>query len=119
MKYAKKARDLGREVDEDYIVEHHDDIKPNRGMVMAAANSIGIEELGECNVYVIGDRKSDVQLGLNSGGKGILVASAKTRELGDVGAVRVMARDRPRRVYIAQDFLDAVGFVVRDIGQVV
>ena len=78
-------------------------------MIEKAAQAIG-KSLGSCEVYMIGDRVSDVQMGLNANGTGILVPGPKTIELRDVARVEQL-RHLGRKVYAAQDFLDAVRYV--------
>lgn len=55
-------------------------------------------------MYVIGDRLTDVQTGLNANGTGILVESYKTRELGDVEETMNLMKNHPGRVRIAASF---------------
>jgi histidinol-phosphate phosphatase family protein len=113
-KYAKKAESNGRKVNPKYICDSHPDLKPNTGLIKKAAESLG-RTLDEFNVYVIGDRESDVMLGLRARGHGILISSEKTRELGDYSNVKALeARYSGGKVYIASDFSDAVIFVEHD-----
>ena len=71
-KYAEKSKQRGRTVDPKYIIDNHPDLKPNPGMIEKAAKSLG-KSLEQCQIYMIGDRLTDVQTGLNAGGIGILV----------------------------------------------
>ena len=87
-------------------------MKPNIGMLEKSAQACGYL-LPECEVYVIGDRMGDIELALNGGGRGILVASPKTRELGDFEKVHYLAGKHPERVYIADDFDCAASIVER------
>tara|TARA_Y100000310_G_scaffold26446_2_gene25224 strand:- start:3643 stop:4296 length:654 start_codon:yes stop_codon:yes gene_type:complete len=111
--YVRRVGLAGRQVNPDYIREGYRDIKPNIGMLEKSARSIG-KSLGEVSLYVVGDRKSDVQLGLNGGGKGILVSGVKTEELGDLEKVKTLRESHPGRVYIAKDFIDAVDYIIND-----
>jgi len=113
--YVKKAQMKGRKVDSIYVRNGYLDIKPKTGMIYKIVNSVilGIE-LENQNIYVIGDRASDVQMGLNAKGKGILVPNYKTEELGDVDKVREMARENGSNIFIAKNFLEAVDYVIED-----
>lgn len=108
-KYAETALAKGRRVNPKYIWDDCDDLKPKIGMIEKAAQALG-RKLDSYDVYMIGDRLSDVQMGLNAGGTGILIASKKTSELGDSAKVEQL-RSQGRRVYIAKDFLDAARYV--------
>jgi HAD superfamily hydrolase (TIGR01662 family) len=112
LKYVEKSRQRGREVHEDYVFDNHPDLKPNIGMLRKAAECLGLT-LEECSVDFIGDRSSDVQMGLNANGRGILVPSVKTIELGDVAKVEALRKSYPDRIYIASDFLDAARYIER------
>ncbi len=111
--YAEKSRERGREVNYDFIKQNPSDLKPNTGMVKKAAKRLG-RTLDECRIYVVGDRISDVQLGLNSGGKGILIESPKTHERGDLEKIKKLEQEERGRIYLARDFLDAVNYVLKD-----
>lgn len=108
--YAEKARAKGRKVNPSYVKDDCRDLKPNIGMLEKAAASLGLE-LGRANVYVIGNRKSDVQLGLNAGGAGILVPSSKTFELGDVEEAKKLGQKYSERVIIAGNFFEAAKYI--------
>jgi len=98
-----------------YVVNKHPDLKPNTGLVEKAKKKFapnGVEM-----VYMIGDRKSDVVLGLNTGGKSILVPAFKTAELGDLTDVQGMQNQYGNRIYIAKDFLDASKWIFNDIAE--
>lgn len=108
--YAEKARARGRRVNPAYVKDDCRDLKPNTGMLEKAAARIG-SELGKLNVYVIGDRKSDIELGLNAGGTGILVPGLKTFELGDVEKVKKLGQEYSKRVIIAGNFFEAAKYI--------
>jgi len=121
--YVEKSRQRGRTVDERFVVEEgHRDMKPNIGMLETAAQNLGYQ-LEQCRVYVLGDRSSDVQMGLNVHHQlsiesfGVLVPGWKTRQRNDIPEVEKLAQKHPGRVYIAKDFLDAAEYVVRDVLQ--
>ena len=107
--YAERARAKGREINPAFIYDKHPDLKPNIGLVRRAVGSLG-RNLEGCEIFVIGDRFSDVKLGLNSGGHGILVESIKTRELGDVEKT-IKLGAMGNNTYISKNFLDAVNYV--------
>lgn len=73
--------------------------KPGPGMLLMAAKDLN---LNLADIYMIGDRLSDVQAGINAGTKTILVKTG----LDDVEA--------PEADYTAPNLLDAVKFVVNN-----
>jgi len=107
--YVGRSRAGGREINPAFIFDNCPDLKPNTGLVKKAAGSLG-KTLDECEIFVIGDRISDVQLGLNSGGHGILVESSKTRELRHVKKIKQLGI-KMGNVYTAKNFLEAVNYV--------
>ena len=115
--YNKKAGEYmlkGRKINPDYVVDNNHDIKPRIGLIERAAKSIEAS-LDRCEVYVIGDRDTDVQMGLNAKGRGILVPGNKTEERADIGKVEKLALENPGRVYIARDFLDASDYIKKNV----
>jgi len=82
-----------------------DCIKPNPGMVFKALEDEGLT-LKNTDVYVIGDRSSDVKTALNVNGKGILIPFEK--EPGQIEKVREL--NQPH-IHIAKNFLDAIYFI--------
>jgi len=109
-KYSDLERKAGHEVDLKYFRENPEDLKPNIGMILKSARTLG-KSLEECNVFFIGDRLSDVQTGLNANGHGILVPSSKTFELKDMEKVKSMKG----KIYVARNFLDAVNYVLSNL----
>jgi histidinol-phosphate phosphatase family protein len=90
-------------------VNFHDDLvhechclKPGLGMVFDALSA---EEVGldDADIYVIGDRLSDVQTALNINGTGILIPFVN--EPGE--SEKVMAMDDHSRIFIAGDLVEA------------
>ena len=72
--------------------------KPGPKMLIQAAEDLKLE-LSE--IYMVGDRQSDVQAGINAGCRGgILVKTANENE------------ESPNAIYIALNLLDAVHYVV-------
>lgn len=104
--YEIKARELGRRVNGLCVKEGHPRIKPSPGMIKDALMSLGFEK-GDCEIYMIGDRASDVEMALRMGGVGILVESYKTKELGDREKVEKMKGN----TYIAENFLEAAKYI--------
>src|SRR3989344_554569 len=100
--YVEKSRKRGLSVDLRYVAQGCRDLKPNIGMIERACVLID-RRIEECDVYFIGDRKSDVETGLNAGGVGILSASLKTYELGNVEKVKVM-EEYGKRAFVLTDF---------------
>ena len=109
--YVAQARDRGRTINPDYIQDGCRDLKPNTGLLEKAAAKVGLE-LNQCSLYVIGDRFTDVEMGLNGGGVGILVESPKTRELGDLKKTRKLMSEHPGKVYVADAFDAAARTIV-------
>jgi len=102
----------------DYVKDNYPRLKPNIGMIEDMARHLN-NEISNCNVYMIGDRLNDVQMGLNAGGKGILTPSLKTRELGDMESVEKLCETYRDRIYIANKtdlppFQEAAEFIIRD-----
>lgn len=102
--YIKRKK--GVVFDPKYVHERHPDIKPNPGMVKKALRGIDNPE-----IYVIGDRITDVQTALNIGGTGILVESSKTNELGDKEKLDKLEG----KTYLAKNFLDAARYIKNSI----
>ena len=114
--YTRKATVKGRKVNPNYIRSDHPDLKPRIGMLEKAAQAIGATLSDPAlRLYVIGDRLTDVQMGLNARGKGILIASPKTQELGDVKAVERLEVEYPDKVYIAKNYLAASEWIYNSL----
>lgn len=110
-RYANGATLKGRKVNKKYIDNRCRDLKPNIGMVEKAA-MLFHRSLDDCSVFVVGDRFSDVQTGLNAGGVGILVPGVRKE---DIKFAEEAACCNPGRIYIAENFLDACRYAVRKI----
>lgn len=82
--------------------------KPKPGMIFDALKK---EELSrdEVDIYVIGDRSSDVLTAINADGIGILIPFGN--EPGQIEEVKDM--NNPK-TYIAKNFFDATKFIIRD-----
>ncbi|MBI4849672.1 MAG: hypothetical protein HY808_14070 [Nitrospirae bacterium] len=83
-----------------------DCIKPGLGMVFDALKAEGVTRQN-VNVFVIGDRVTDVQTALNIGGTGIFVPFEN--EQGQEDNVKKIADQS--RIYIARNMLDAAEFI--------
>lgn len=104
--------------DQDYLNRHKkyhfdkqlicdcDCIKPGLGMIFDALRAEGITH-GNVNLFVIGDRLTDVQTALNIGGTGILIPFE--HQPGEENKVKKIA-DRSR-IHIARNLLDAADFI--------
>jgi histidinol-phosphate phosphatase family protein len=82
-----------------------DCIKPNPGLVFKALEAEGLT-LKNTDVYVIGDRSSDVKTALNIKGKGILVPFEN-----EPGHVEKVMELNQAHIHIAKSFLDATYFI--------
>ncbi len=109
--YVAQARERGRVIHEHYIREGYRDLKPNIGLLEKAAAIVGFE-LKQCSLYVIGDRFTDVEMGIHGGGTGILIEGPKTRELGDLRKTCRLMSEYPGRVHIASTFDAAARTIV-------
>lgn len=81
--------------------------KPRTGLVEQALTRFQIDM---ARSYVIGDRCSDMELACRCNLKGILVKTGYG--LGDIRYILPMKERKPD--YIAEDMLDAVGWIIRD-----
>jgi D-glycero-D-manno-heptose 1,7-bisphosphate phosphatase len=106
--YIEHARKKGRKVKLQYVIDGHPDIKPNIGMVEKILYRLALDK-EDCEIFMIGDRPSDVELGLNAGGTGILIESFKTKEYGNPEKIMKMNG----KTYIANRFLDAAEYIKR------
>ena len=87
-------------------------IKPSPGMVEKALRKEGFKK-ENTNIYVIGDRKTDVETAHNISGTGILVPF-KNESNEDIKLLRHKKNKFLRgKSYIAKDFLDAVKYIVK------
>lgn len=103
---AEKYRAKGWTIDERYSDDADPDLKPNPGMLLKACAFLHKKQ-EECTIYMIGDRVTDVQTGINAGGQGILIPSPKTHERGDLIKTQEYAQRYPGRVHIVPSFKEA------------
>lgn len=85
-----------------------DCIKPKPGMINRILKKYKVKRK-DVNIYMIGDRASDVLTGLNAKGFGILVPFNNEK---------ITSKDRKeiqskKNVYIAKSFIDAVDFILK------
>ena len=85
--------------------------KPLPGMLLHAANDLDIELESS---YMIGDTYRDIEAATKVGVKGILVKTGYGREeLQDVG--NDVARSENKPDFVAEDILDAVKWIMKDM----
>jgi histidinol phosphatase-like enzyme len=82
-------------------------LKPALGMVFEALKAMKITQ-DDSNVFVIGDRASDVQTALNVSGTGILIPFEN--EPGEEEKVRKL--EEQSQIFIAKDMVEAAKFIV-------
>ncbi|MCW3975599.1 MAG: HAD-IIIA family hydrolase [Candidatus Bathyarchaeota archaeon] len=82
--------------------------KPRPGMVFDVLKKEDLSR-DDVDIYVIGDRSSDVQTAINADGIGILIPFEN--EAGEIEQVKNM--NNPK-TYIAKNFFDAAQFIIRD-----
>lgn len=104
--YAAEAREHGRIVAPQYVKDDARCIKPNIGMIEDAAAHLDLT-LEDTNRFVIGDRASDVEFGINAKGITFFIESVKSREIQDTSKVHMLAERHPETVFIVSDFLKA------------
>jgi histidinol-phosphate phosphatase family protein len=86
-------------------------LKPGLGMVFNALKAHGVTP-DNANVYVIGDRTSDVKTALNIGGTGILIPFVN--EPDELGKVKSL--EKHGQIYVAEDMLTAAEYIVSRTG---
>ena len=102
--YVKKRKEF--EFKEEHIC-YCSCIKPDIGIVLDALEAEKISRKS-ANIYVIGDRLTDVLTGINASGVGILIPFKN--KPGEAEKVKEKFSDN-KDVYIAKDFLDAAKFI--------
>lgn len=115
--YAEKAVKKGRTIDPSYVRDNHPHLKPNPGMIEAAATALG-KKLSEIkHKFVLGDRLSDVKLALNSDSFGILIPSFQTAQDGDLEKMQKLKSEHPEQIEIVSDFLSAARLIQSKVGR--
>ena len=104
LEYAKKRGDKYT-FDKD-LVHECNCFKPNLDMVFKALESEGVG-IKDANIYVIGDRVTDIKTAINASGFGILVPFEN--EPGQEEEVKKLGN---KDIHIAKDFLEAAKFIV-------
>ncbi|MFC1478139.1 HAD-IIIA family hydrolase [Candidatus Margulisiibacteriota bacterium] len=115
--YIEKTESRGWRYDPAYIQEDPFDMKPNIGMIKKAAEALEKELSDFENIYVIGDRESDILAALNAGGKGIWVPSPEQIRDKHWQKTKKLKDQYPDKVYMAEDFPDAAEWIVKDTNQ--
>jgi len=87
-------------------------LKPALGMVFNVLKAEGVTS-DNADIFVIGDRASDVRTALNIGGTGIFIPFAN--EPGESDKVSKM--DRQNQIHVAQDMLAAAEHIVSRVSQ--
>ena len=83
-------------------------IKPNLGMVFDALKKEGLKK-SNTNIYVVGDRVSDIKTALKIKGKGIFVPFKGEKE----EIEKIEKLKNKKSVYLAKNFLDAIEFIIK------
>jgi histidinol phosphatase-like enzyme len=108
--YVKRRKD--RYTFDKKLVGNFSCAKPKPGMVYNALKKEGWNKKNT-KIYVIGDRLSDVQCGINAGGLGIFVPfSNKPKEIEKVKKIK------SKKKYISKTFLDACKFIKEKESQI-
>jgi len=87
-------------------------VKPNIGMILMALRGADFE-WKDTDIYMMGDRASDVRMGLKAKGTGILVPFGN--EPGQIEKVQKMKEKK--RIFIADNFLDAAKYIIKKAKQ--
>lgn len=104
----------------EYVIEEGDPrcnkIKPGIGLLEEAAADLNLD-WDDLSVWVIGDRLSDVETGLNAGGKGILINSPNivrgNSPYDEISQIEVLEKSHPDRVFECKNLSDAAGILLR------
>lgn len=107
----KYAQEKGLTLDNPWVNENTDLRKPGMGMLKQATRDLGYN-LNDILVYFIGDKASDVQTGLNAGGKGVLVLNGVNGK--EYQKVQVLVPQYPQRIVVVQNLLEAAQFVLAE-----
>lgn len=86
--------------------------KPNTGMLKKAAKDMGEKLEDFTHIYVVGDRISDIETGLNAGGKGVLVKNEKNEE--QFEKVKELEIKYPDRILLAENLKSAAEIISFD-----
>ncbi|NQU83123.1 MAG: HAD-IIIA family hydrolase [Parcubacteria group bacterium] len=86
--------------------------KPNIGMLKRAAEDMGAKLEDFSHIYVVGDRISDVETGINAGGKGVLVGNEKNQ--GEFEKIKDIEEKHPGKILLADNLLTAAELIRAD-----
>jgi len=108
----KQAEQKGVYIDDIYYCPHYPDgvcgcRKPQTGMIISACKDY---DINVSESFFVGDRKSDVECGQNAGCKASILLS-NTYHYEEV--VDEMLKEGIRPDYVADDFEDAVGYILK------
>jgi histidinol phosphatase-like enzyme len=92
-----------------HLVKNTADIKPRPGLIKKALHHSKFPK-NKTNIYIIGDRASDVQTALNISGFGILVPFSRTSE-----EKTKTKKLKGKNKHIAKDFLAAARWIAKQI----
>ncbi|HYD03600.1 MAG TPA: HAD hydrolase-like protein [Alphaproteobacteria bacterium] len=107
-RYAKVGMEKGRTFNFNYVVDNHPDMKPSPGMIIKAINRTYNSGSGSYKGFMIGDRETDVDAGLNAGITGILVNKDR-----DKYKQKYEAYLASGKVLIVDNFLDAAKHIAK------
>ncbi len=88
--------------------------KPGIGMLESALIGLSLTLKDFLGIYFVGDKRTDVQTGLNAGGYGVLVSNEKNPEELTLTQELSEAPEYKGRILIASDLLDAVEKIIGD-----
>ena len=89
------------------FVGNYSCIKPKAGMIKSILKKENLLEK-DTEIYVVGDRKSDIQTALNINGFGILVPFVNRPE-----EKNKVKRLKSNKIYLSKEFLDACKFIIK------
>ena len=83
--------------------------KPGIGMLKMACRDL---DMNNIELYFIGDKKSDVETGINANGTGILLKIEENQK--EHEKVVEMMKDNKSRMFIVNNFLEACEIVIKN-----
>ena len=84
--------------------------KPGIGMLRQAAEDMNTT-LEKCLVYFVGDRKTDVEAGINAGGKGIFIHSLAKEYI----QVKALEQQHTGRIFCAHNLVEVADIILDDL----
>lgn len=88
--------------------------KPAIDMLKKAAKDMGIKLEEFKAIYYMGDKPSDVQTGINAGGKGVLITNGKSLRYKETKGIE---SEHPGKVFFAGSILEAANAIIGDMRQ--